>query len=66
VHGVAHNCGGAPAALQAARGKIVACIGPIAARSARELGLCVDVVAAEYTADGLLAALQGHLSSPTP
>ena len=66
VNGFAHNCGGAPAALQAARGKIVACIGPIAARSARELGLCVDVVAAEYTADGLLAALQGHLSSPTP
>ena len=36
---------------------IVACIGPITANTARELGLRVDVIAAEYTMAGLVAAL---------
>jgi len=36
---------------------IVACIGPITANTARELGLRVDVVATEYTMAGLVAAL---------
>jgi uroporphyrinogen III methyltransferase/synthase len=35
----------------------VACIGPITAGTARELGLAVDVVAKEYTIDGLVQAI---------
>ncbi len=35
----------------------VACIGPITADTARELGLPVHVIAEEYTIDGLVAAL---------
>jgi uroporphyrinogen-III synthase len=41
---------------------IVACIGPITANTARELGLRVDVTAAEYTMDGLVAALVQHFA----
>lgn len=41
---------------------IVACIGPITARTARELGLAVDVVAGEYTTAGLVAALVTYFS----
>jgi uroporphyrinogen-III synthase len=37
---------------------IIACIGPVTAATARELGLHVDVVAEEYTIDGLLEALK--------
>ncbi len=36
---------------------VIACIGPITAQTARELGLPVDVMASEYTMDGLIAAL---------
>jgi uroporphyrinogen-III synthase len=36
---------------------LIACIGPITASTARELGLRVDVMATEYTMDGLVAAL---------
>ena len=43
----------------------VACIGPITARTARELGLPVDLIAQEYTVEGLLAALQSGLSNPS-
>ncbi len=35
----------------------IACIGPITAAGAREAGLPVDVVAGEYTLDGLVTAL---------
>lgn len=35
----------------------IACIGPVTARTARELGLRVDIVAEEYTIAGLIAAL---------
>jgi uroporphyrinogen III methyltransferase / synthase len=38
---------------------LVACIGPITARTAEELGLRVDVVASEYTVEGLVRALKG-------
>jgi uroporphyrinogen-III synthase len=38
-------------------GAIVACLGPITANTAREFGLHVDVLAAEYTMAGLVAAL---------
>lgn len=36
----------------------IACIGPVTARTVRELGLRVDVVAEEYTIAGLVAALE--------
>lgn len=36
----------------------IACIGPVAADAARELGLEPDVVASDYTIEGLLAAIQ--------
>jgi uroporphyrinogen-III synthase len=36
---------------------LIACIGPVTAATARELGLDVDIVAKEYTIDGLLDAL---------
>jgi uroporphyrinogen-III synthase len=36
---------------------LIACIGPVTAATARELGLRVDVVAREYTIEGLLEAL---------
>jgi uroporphyrinogen-III synthase len=39
---------------------LIACIGPITAQTARELGLRVDVQAAEYTVEGLVAALTGE------
>jgi len=37
---------------------VVACIGPVTAATARELGLRVDVTAREYTMDGLIDALE--------
>jgi uroporphyrinogen-III synthase len=36
---------------------LYACIGPVTAGTAREVGLPVDIVAEEYTTDGLLKAL---------
>ncbi len=36
---------------------LIACIGPVTAATARELGLRVDVVAKEYTMEGLVKAL---------
>ena len=45
------------------RGAVVACIGPVTARSAAEVGLPPDVVAEEHTIDGLVAALRTHLQS---
>jgi uroporphyrinogen-III synthase len=41
-------------------GAAVACIGPITAQTVRELGLPVNVMATEYTMDGLVAALVKH------
>ncbi len=37
---------------------LIACIGPITADTARELGLRVDVMATEYTVEGLVARLK--------
>jgi uroporphyrinogen III methyltransferase/synthase len=48
-----------PQALQQAT---IACIGPITAQTARDLGLTVDIVAQEYTIDGLIEALIRHTS----
>lgn len=43
-------------------GMRVACIGPLTAATATELGLPVDVVAVEHTIEGLVAALVGLLA----
>ncbi len=43
--------------IPAPRRPLIACIGPITAQTARELGLHVDVVAQEYTVEGLVTAL---------
>jgi uroporphyrinogen-III synthase len=59
VRGFVHNLHGPAAAAHAARGKIVACIGPITAEEARKSGLDVAATADEFTVNGLLAALQG-------
>lgn len=63
VHGYAANYADARDAVEAARGKTIACIGPIAAKAARDAGLRVDVSAPEHTADGLLAALEEFFTS---
>ncbi len=41
---------------------LIACIGPITAETARENGLAVDVMASEYTVEGLVEALVAHLT----
>jgi hypothetical protein len=48
-------------ALPIASKAVIACIGPITAQTAREMGLHVDVVADEYTVSGLVAALEDYL-----
>lgn len=58
VRGFVHNLGGAKAAAHAARGKTVACIGPVTAGQAHENGIDVHVTADEFTAAGLVSALQ--------
>lgn len=58
VRGFVHNLHGPAAAARAAAGKVVACIGPITANEARKCGLDVTTTADEFTADGLVAALQ--------
>lgn len=42
---------------------LIACIGPITAATAREEGLPVHVIAAEYTAEGLIQALLSYSSA---
>jgi uroporphyrinogen III methyltransferase/synthase len=54
VAGFVHNV---PDAANALAQKTVAAIGPITAQTAREAGIRVDVVADEFTVDGLLVAL---------
>ena len=44
--------------IETLRGPLVACIGPITAKTAEELGLRVDVVASEYTVEGLVRAMK--------
>ena len=63
VRGFATLLGGEPEAAAAARGKCIACIGPITAEAARETGLCVDVVAAVHTTGGLLDALETYFAA---
>jgi uroporphyrinogen-III synthase len=54
VAGFVHNV---PDATHALETKTVAAIGPITAQTLREAGIRVDVVAEEFTVDGLLGAL---------
>jgi uroporphyrinogen III methyltransferase/synthase len=42
---------------------LIACIGPITADTARELGLRVDVMASEYTVEGLVETLRSRIES---
>jgi uroporphyrinogen III methyltransferase/synthase len=42
------------------QGVKIACIGPITAGTAREQGLNVEIVAEEYTIEGLMAAMEEH------
>ncbi|MXZ89976.1 MAG: uroporphyrinogen-III C-methyltransferase [Chloroflexi bacterium] len=44
-------------------GCVIACIGPITAGTANELGLSVDVVAAEHNVEGLAEALVGYFAA---
>ncbi len=60
VRGYVEQFEDAPAAAAAARGKVVACIGPITADAARAYGMNVEVVAASYTTDALVDALEAH------
>jgi uroporphyrinogen-III synthase len=41
---------------------LIACIGPITADTARELRLTVDVMASDYTIEGLVAALRDYFA----
>jgi uroporphyrinogen-III synthase len=52
---VRHFVEAMPGALP--EGVQVACIGPITAQTARELGLRVDIIAQEYTTRGLVDAI---------
>lgn len=62
ARGFVELVGGGEKAVAAARGKLVACIGPITAEAAEAAGLHVDVVADVYTTEGLLDALEAHLT----
>ena len=44
----------------------IACIGPITAERAVELGLKVDIVAAEHTISGLIEAVEAHFKEAAP
>jgi len=41
---------------------VIACIGPITATTAAEMGLTVDIIAAEHNVEGLADALAGHFT----
>jgi len=63
VRGFVALLGGEGAARNAARGKTIACVGPVVARAAEEAGLTVDVVGRPYTTAGLIEALCAHVAS---
>ena len=50
-------------AFEILKGFVLACIGPITAQTARDHGLTVDVVAKEYTTEGLVRALVHYYQS---
>jgi uroporphyrinogen III methyltransferase / synthase len=45
---------------------VVACIGPVTAATARQLGLRVDVEAEVHTVPGLVEALIAHVATSAP
>jgi uroporphyrinogen III methyltransferase/synthase len=45
-----------------ADGPVVACIGPVTARAAAEVGMRVDVVPQRHTIEGLVSSLAGHFA----
>jgi uroporphyrinogen III methyltransferase/synthase len=47
-------------AMQASGRPLVACLGPVTAETARELGLATAVQPATYTTDALVTALVDH------
>lgn len=47
--------------LTALAGTVVACIGPVTARTARDFGLRIDVVADRHTIPGLVEAIEQYL-----
>ena len=59
VENLAHLLGGK---LDAISGVTIACIGPVTAATARDLGLKVDIVAKEHTVEGLVNALETHFT----
>jgi uroporphyrinogen III methyltransferase / synthase len=65
VRNLADMAGDAGLPLAEALGQaLVACIGPITAETAREMGLAVHLVAEEYTVDGLVQALVRAVAGP--
>lgn len=44
------------------KGITIACIGPITANTAKEMGLNVDILADKYTIDGLVEAIKTHFA----
>jgi len=50
-------------ALEIAQNARIACIGPITAQTARDLGLNVDLVADDYTIPGLVSAITERVSN---
>ncbi|MCX6050029.1 MAG: hydroxymethylbilane synthase [Chloroflexi bacterium] len=54
---------GDPTLLQQAK---IACIGPVTAQTAHELGLAVDIIAEEYSAEGLVHALAVYFQKEHP
>ncbi len=54
-----------PRTLEKLKKLPTACIGPIAAKTATEVGLNVKIVAQDYTSEGLLTALTEYRSKPT-
>ena len=44
-------------------GVAVACIGPVTANTARDLGITVSVVAKEYTIEGMIASILEHINN---
>ena len=41
---------------------VIACIGPITAQTAKDLGLKVDIIPKEYTVESLTQALEEHFT----
>ena len=62
VRGLVDALGGDPTLVNACA---VACIGPVTADTARELGVRVDAVGEEYTIPGMVAALEGWFARQT-